>query len=194
MESCPLCGGAQCPRYLGVYYRSVVDEGGTYYKKYPIARFLCRKKGKKRSKHVTFSLMPSGLIPYVKYSLVFVVKAMNLIHMEKKTIKEVLDYLSGLDGSIMLNITSKELYIFRDYIISCIDKIIIMGYKGLNSKLKEIDSADSRIKWFLSYLEGKTDGKADYADEVSYDFYESLGGYKTNSFFLFGIPSQFRPG
>jgi hypothetical protein len=66
-------------------------------------------------------------------------------------------------------------------------------YDGIEIQLNKAVSVIERISCFLKYLSGETDGKIRSLEKLSYDFYESQGGYKTNSMFLLGIPSQFRP-
>jgi hypothetical protein len=85
------------------------------------------------------------------------------------------------------------LYIFRSLILESIEKLFI--YRKDKNLLQVINVEDKkiRVKNFLNYLEGKIDGKARTPCEYGYEFYESNGGYRKNSPFLFGTPSQFRP-
>ena len=58
-ERCPLCGGKDCAGFIGYYTRVVIDEHGTYFKEFPIARYVCKGKGERSwSGHKTFSLLP----------------------------------------------------------------------------------------------------------------------------------------
>ncbi|MCI0512104.1 hypothetical protein L0128_02720 [candidate division KSB1 bacterium] len=55
---CPICGGVDCPLFIGVYYRQQVVINFNIYQHFPGMRFLCRDKGSLNSKHKTFSLYP----------------------------------------------------------------------------------------------------------------------------------------
>lgn len=62
---CPICGGKDCARFIKYYTRGVIDENGSYYKAFPIARYVCEAKGSQNVvSHKTFSLLPYQLIPY----------------------------------------------------------------------------------------------------------------------------------
>ncbi|MEQ8187643.1 MAG: hypothetical protein ABRQ39_06685 [Candidatus Eremiobacterota bacterium] len=189
---CPVCGGEDCPTYLGFYCRQVVDEKGTYYESYRILRFKCNRKGKKKPRHRTFSLLPFGLIPYSKYSTGFIMKILRLWLLQSKSIKEVIDYISELDKSGVLCTGPVSLYSFLAYILNGIEKLFVCGhYRRLCSLLNSYDRK-TMIKNFFCYLEGKFDGKARDPCVFGYNFYRRCGGYRKNSHFLFGTPSQFR--
>ncbi|MBL7105883.1 MAG: hypothetical protein ISS18_16280, partial [Bacteroidales bacterium] len=68
-EQCPLCSGKDCAVRIGFYYRKKLVFGFKTYKNVPIARWLCQKKGHRKPKHRTFSLLPSALIPYHSHDL-----------------------------------------------------------------------------------------------------------------------------
>lgn len=184
-DYCPVCGKAECPKFLGFYYRRVVDEKGTYYESFPIARYRCRK-GKSKGGDRTFSLLPCGLIPYCKYSVVFAVEVMELLYIDRKSLKEALDIISlkSADGVFFLNpLTVKR---FKGYVVKAIDKILSFGsYKELTVVLNTPD----RVQTFLVWLTGH---RKRSPDRVNYEFYLLAGGYKKNSPFLFGTPYQFR--
>ena len=95
---CPLCGGSDCARFIEYYERQVIDENGTYYKAFPIARFSChRKGGEPIVKHKTFSLLPHQLVPYSKYSIAFIFKVLKLNCVDDKSIMQIQTYLSRFD-------------------------------------------------------------------------------------------------
>ena len=61
--ACPVCGNHGCYRQITPYERYAIEIFPVFWKeRVPIARFLCRKR------HVTFSLLPDQLIPYVLYT------------------------------------------------------------------------------------------------------------------------------
>ena len=97
---CPICGGKDCAKFIGYYFRAVVDEKGTYYRAFPVARFLCRRKGRELiSRHKTFSLLPYQLVPYTKYSMPFIIKVLKLRHIEDKSIYKLQEYLAASEGA-----------------------------------------------------------------------------------------------
>lgn len=70
---CPICGGTDCYRAMTPYWRYAIELFPEFKKRrVPIARFLCRKRGK------TFSLLPIQLIPYFQYTVGAVVGALLL--------------------------------------------------------------------------------------------------------------------
>jgi hypothetical protein len=154
---------------------------------------MCNKKGKKHNKHVTFSIIPSGLIPYVKYSTGFIEKSISKITSNGKSIKEVLDNLSLSENTEILKINPCQIYLFKKYISIGINRLKAVKYDGIDTQLNKSVGAIERINCFFNYLSGGIDGKIRSLEDICYDFYESRGGYKNNSMFLMGIPSQFRP-
>jgi hypothetical protein len=66
--TCPLCGEVDCYRQITPYFRYAIELFPGFKKKQvPVARFLCRRKGR------TFSLLPIQLIPYFQYTAAAVV-------------------------------------------------------------------------------------------------------------------------
>ncbi len=119
-------------------------------------------------------------------------KIMRLWLLHNKSIKEVIDYISELDKSRLLCTCAVNLYSFFAVILNSIEKLFICGYyKRLCNLLNSYDKK-TMIKNFLWYLEGKFDGKARAPCIFGYNFYCRCGGYKKNSHFLYGTPSQFR--
>lgn len=49
---CPICGGVDCARFIEYYERKVTDENGTFYKRFPIARYGFEEKVKRRSSNI----------------------------------------------------------------------------------------------------------------------------------------------
>ena len=93
-DYCPICSKENCARFHGFYYRPVVTREGIYHKDFPIIRYKCRNKGNKRVKHVTFSLLPHELIPYVKYSVEFIFKMLFDIYIHGMSEKSALDIIN----------------------------------------------------------------------------------------------------
>lgn len=195
-ERCPLCGGDDCAEFIGYYYRGVIDEAGTYYKAFPIARFLCRGKGNPIVRHKTFSLLPYQLVPYTKYSIPFIIKSLKSVYVEDRSIKELQDYLAGFNRHQYIDLSRSSFYGFKAFILKSIDKMLASGYyEEAEGKLQE-PHPNKRIRAVIEYAEGfisdKTNPSIRGPCALGYDFYIRGGGYLSNGYFLFGTPSQFR--
>jgi hypothetical protein len=192
-----LCGARSCAQFIGYYYRGVIDEKGTYYKAFPIARYLCNGKGNFLTvKHRTFSLLPYQLVPYAKYSIPFIINALKKVYGEDNPVKVLLDYLAGFDPEEYMDLSVSSFYAFRAFILTSINKMMAMGfYKEIAASL-QIPSEKQRIKIFLVFAEDftccKTNPKIRGPCALGYDYYMEDGGYMRNAHFLFGAPSQFR--
>lgn len=194
---CPLCGGKDCAQFIGYYYRGVIDEKGTYYKGFPIARYLCNRKGTALSiKHRTFSLLPNQLVPYSKYSLPFIVNALRKVYGEDSSVKGLLDYLAGGKAQEYIDLSASAFYAFRAFILTAIDKMLAMGFYAEITAPLQTPSEGQRIRVFLLFAEdfsyGKSDPEIRGPCALGYDYYMQGGGYMRNAHFLFGTPSQFR--
>lgn len=194
---CPLCGARDCAQFIGYYYRGVIDEKGTYYKGYPIARYLCNRKGTAlTARHRTFSLLPYQLVPYSKYSIPFILNALRKVYGEDSSVKELLDYLAGFGTQEYIDLSASTFYAFRAFILTAIDKMLAMGfYQEVTAQL-QTPSEGQRLRIFLFFAEdfrcSKTDPEIRGPCALGYDYYMQDGGYMRNAHFLFGTPSQFR--
>lgn len=192
-----MCGAGDCAQFIGYYCRGVIDERGTYYKAFPIARYLCSGKGRALSvKHRTFSLLPYQLVPYSKYSIPFIVNALRKVYAEDNSVKELLDYLGGFEAGEYIDLSVSAFYGFRAFILTAIDKMLAMGfYKELSAQL-QTPSVNKRMRAFLLFAKDfsclMTDPEIRGPCALSYDYYMKDGGYIRNAHFLFGTPSQFR--
>lgn len=195
--SCPLCGAMECAQFIGYYYRGVIDEKGTYYKAFPIARYLCNGKGKAvLVKHRTFSLLPYQLVPYSKYSIPFIINALRKVYGEDNSVKGLLDYMAGIGLEDYIDLSVSTFHAFKSIILTAIDKLLAMGfYREIKSQLQS-PSLRQRVRTFLSFAEHFTCLKI--SPEIrgpctlGYDYYMQAGGHMRNAHFLFGTPSQFR--
>jgi hypothetical protein len=193
-----LCGGSHCAKFIGYYHRPVFDENGTYYKAFPIARFLCRRKGDKPIvDHRTFSLLPHQLIPYSKYSIPFIFKVLNSIHIEDKSVMEVQTYLSGFEQvGIYVDLSASSIYRFKRLVLEAINKLLSSAGYPEAEKILQQSSVYHRIKAFILFARTfwcyKTRPCIRGPCALSYDYYMRGGGWFRNNYFLFGIPSQFR--
>ena len=197
---CPICGGRDCAQFLGYYPRPVYDEKGTFYKSFLIVRFECHRKGSNvLVQHRTFSLLPYQLIPYCKYSIPFVIKVLNMIHIEDKSTMQVQELLSKYDNSEeYVDLAQSSIFKFKNIIISSMNKLlsIIDSYQEFKEKNLLYDSDKKRIAAFLifarSFVCFKTNPQIRGPCALGYDFFLIGGGYIKNNHFLFGTPSQFR--
>ena len=118
-DQCPICGGEDCAILYDFYDRGVVDEHGTYYKGFPLARYKCHSKGIRKVPHSTFSLLPHSLIPYTRYSIPFVMKILEELSLPNSTIGAVIDYVAGLGKNDILSISAIKVRILRFFLIWC---------------------------------------------------------------------------
>jgi len=189
-DYCPICSKENCARFLRFYHRPVVTKEGIYYKDFPIIRYKCENKGNKKIKDVTFSLLPHELIPYVKYSIEFIFRILFDIQVRNMSVKAALDIISQLCSEEILCMSPVTVNNFKCCILKGIDRL---GISKLYYEIKDIINTPDRfhrLRLFVIYLYRINHIRSPC--EYSYDFYVKLGGYKTNSPFLWGIPYQFR--
>lgn len=195
---CPICGGVDCVRFIGYYERKVTDENGTFYKKFPIARYKCRRKGKKKTvKHKTFSLLPYQLVPYSQYSIPFIIKCLTLRCIEGLSILKLQDYLAGLNEHKILSVSVDQLLGFKALVMKAVSKIMATKYyPEFDSEGFKEATEQGLLKSFLDFAQCfecfKTEPRIRGPCGLGYDFYLNGGGYYKNAYFLFGTPSQFR--
>lgn len=208
-SGCPLCGGFDCARFLGYYYRQVIDEKGRYYRDFPVPRFVCRRKEKHaKINHVnqkTFSLLHYHLVPYSVYSLPFVVKVLQSRYIDGMTVESIqgIQSIQGYLGDITSSennykeLSASGIFAFKGLFVKAITKILVNGYyPQLSDKLVGTSQETVRIKMFLAFcldfICQKCIPPIRGPCALSYDFYITGGSYLRNAFFLFGTPSQFR--
>jgi len=174
----------------------VVDEHGTYYKEFPIARYRCYAKGKRKIPHSTFSLLPHQLIPYTRYSIPFIMKILEELSLPDSAIDAAIDYVAGLGKDDILSISAIKIRILKGLGIEAIERIQVSGYyKDIHDEFN-VPSIRQRLRVFMEFAKGfccqKTDSPIRGPCGLSYDFYLQGGSYYNNALFLFGTPSQFR--
>jgi len=196
---CPICGGKDCVQFIGFYHRRVVDEYGCVMDDFPIARFLCRKKGNPpRGSHRTFSVLPLELIPYTKYSIVFIFKVLRLLYISGMSVMELQTLLSrALCGDIQyIDLSTYAVGAFKKLLREAILKFFSLGfYTGREHELSSVDPphrAVRLIEFALDFETFKTTPPIRGPTALDYDFYLQGGGYMQNAYFLMGSPSQFR--
>jgi hypothetical protein len=168
----------------------VIDEEGILFQDFPIARYLCRRDRK------TFSLLPYQLVPYSRYSIPLIIKALEKKHTEGLSIMQLQDYLAGFKGG-MLSISHGEFAWFRRLIIGAVNKIRVNKYYPLFQEETKNKTADADLLiGFIEFAKGfeclKFEPPIRGPCALGYDFYLNGGGYFRDAHFLFGTPSQFR--
>lgn len=197
-ECCPLCGRADCALFIGYYTRGVIDEHGTYFKEFPIARYRCQSKGKRRAEnHRTFSLLPYQLVPYTRYSIPFIIKSLKARYEEGLSISKLQDYLAGFGKDEILSMSADQLLDFKQIVLEAVHKITARGHYQEWEKEVFPKSTDQQILVafiaFASCFECcKVEPSIRGPCGLGYDFYLSEGGFLHHAHFLFGTPSQFR--
>lgn len=194
---CPLCKGKDCAVFIGYYEREVINEKGTYYKSFPIARYKCRaEEGKRIVDHKTFSLLPYQLVPYSKYSIPFIIKALEARHEEGLSIYKLQEYLDTFYREV-ISIGAEHLLRFKDLMNEALEKIMISPYyQTLKDEVRYESTEEGYFKIFLKFSKKfechKVDPSIRGPCALGYDFYLTSGGYGNNAHFLFGTASQFR--
>lgn len=194
---CPLCGGKDCARFFKYYTREAVDEKGKFYKDFPIAQFMCYRKGDSIIiEHKTFSLLPYQLIPYRKYSIFFTIESSKSRNKDDNSINKVLNHLAEISEDD-LPVNGTQIQRMDTIIEEAIDKILARGYYAeFEDTIYQQSRVEERMKSFIDFAD-EFECHKDISDikgpsALGYDFYLSGGGYYKNAPFLFGTPSQFR--
>ncbi len=92
-----MCQGADCAVHHGLYFRRVVDLFGQVFEAFGVPRFLCRRRGPVKSRHVTFSVLPSELVARRRFSLALMTWIVQLVGEAGRTLSQVLDTLAAAD-------------------------------------------------------------------------------------------------
>lgn len=116
-ERCPLCEGVDCAVRHGLYFRRVVDRQGRVYEAFGVPRFLCRRRGPRRSRHVTFSVLPAALLPRRRFSLALLRRIVLLVAEGSRKLSQVLDELAGADQGGRDALVVEELALSRSLLV-----------------------------------------------------------------------------
>lgn len=202
---CPICGAKDCAIFIGFYTRWVIDENGNIFENFPIARFLCKGKGKRKwmtkgKRKVsckTFSLLPHKLIPYSKYSISFVINSVIMRVIDNISYDKILNNLADLSKERALNLCSQTICDFKHLILNSCEKLINSGMYTNDIKINfNTPDIDIRAKSFIEFAKdfvcNKNKSPIRGPCGLAYDFYLNSGGFYRNAQFLFGTPSQFR--
>ncbi len=94
-DRCPLCRGSDCAVRHGLYFRCLVDVEGRTYQRFPVARFRCRRRGPDQPRDVTFSVLPAGVVPRRRFSLVLMSRMVEVVVNGKRTLRRALDEVAA---------------------------------------------------------------------------------------------------
>lgn len=176
-KRCPVCRRLKCTCKHAFYSRQAFTEDNKkHIPDLPIKRYRCKIKG------VTISLLPVPLIPYHKYPV--------------RTLSYIADWWRKLGGRVSettANIFQEE----EEVSIKLLDIEpagvygFIQLFQDALTKYRIWQKRAYSLTEFIVYCSGN-----DYcqAQSLALEYYESNGGYATNSQFLFGRASQFRRG
>lgn len=102
-DRCPLCSGADCAVRHGLYFRQVVDRDGPLYERFPVPRFLCRRRGPDKPGDVTFSVLPAGLAPRRRWSVALMLWVAGLVLLAGRSIGAVQCELAALRDEVVVD-------------------------------------------------------------------------------------------
>jgi hypothetical protein len=197
-SSCPLCGGENCVVRIGFYKRKKVIVDNKIHKKVPIARWLCQRKGSKRPKHQTFSLLPYPLIPYHRHALNIIVDTVNIHHHQGASLEQTKRVISsnGINNDIPLE--NNQIHDFNKIFSNALLKLTTIA--ELKQQIIQASQWDSSnpIGTMLNFIAGYESRllatqqlHASPAEQLALDF---LYHFQINDYFdrhfLFGTPSQ----
>jgi hypothetical protein len=194
---CPLCGGAHCAVRIGFYQRKKVIVGNKIHKKVPIARWLCQRKGARRPKHQTFSLLPYPLIPYHRHGLNIIVDTVNFHH-QGASFEQTKRFISSNGVNTDIPLENNQIHDFMKILAHALVKLTtIAELKQQISQASDWDSSDpigtmlNVIAGYDSRLLATQQLHASPAEQLALDF---LYHFQTHDYFdrqfLFGTPSQ----
>jgi len=195
---CPLCGGKNCAVRIGFYERKKVIIDNKIYENVPIARWLCQRKGYKKSTHKTFSLLPFQLIPYHRHGLNFIFNTVNFHHYNSSSLVQTKDFISvkGVDTDLPLE--NNQIHNFKHIFSQALLKLTsIAEVKDQISQASYWDSSDpiGTMLQFINDYESRflatQQLHVSNAEKLALDFlYHFQTGDYFQRHFLFGTPSQ----
>ena len=176
---------------IGYYYRHVLSLELGFILLVPIARYLCKKKRKPKLNDRTFSLLPDCLIPYVQPTIQTLMRVMETKILEEHPDREIVTMFYSVIYETRLNLSTGTLIHYYELFEQTAQKI--------RTFLRELEKDDRRIQVphtsvdVYEYMEAfKSPQYGRGPESCDRWYYESLGGYKNNAYFLFGTASQFR--
>ena len=197
-DRCLICGGEGCAVFHGFYFRKMVLENWELVEDFPVARFLCRGKGKKKRDAVTFSLLPSAAVPYRLLSLPVLMDLMLHWKVLKHTVEQTLDYVMRENSKVCVQkallLSEKALSGVQQLFNDAFERLSIS--RQLSTLVSDLSGMEreERTVFFLErikdYMGVTTEEEGIVA--LDWDYYSFQKGFFMNAHFLFGTASQFR--
>jgi len=200
-DKCPICGGAECATFLGYYVRiAICPITGFSVPDLPVLRYLCHDKGDARvCDHITFSLLPSELVPFRQLSLNFMVKAVWFMvnkHLSLPRLIDVIeDELNHLDDvADFINIRAilswqrMVILAFSLFLSADVNMVSKLQYE----QLQNTDNLQPFLDLLINHQSRINNHPIRGPDAFAWDYYQQTGGIEQNAFFLFGRASQHR--
>ncbi len=199
-EHCPLCERKNCAVRIGFYYRKQLVFGFKTYQNVPIARWLCQKKGHRKAKHRTFSLLPSSLIPYHHHDLDLIFETVIYQQQNEGSCEQVKNFISdkGIETDIALE--NNQIKDFQKMFSHAFSKL--MAVPQLKQRIEQTDYFNSSdpIATVLNFIDSYNSPFLTTAylqtakiEKLTFDFFFN---FQTTCYFdrhfLFGTPSQKR--
>jgi hypothetical protein len=190
-SECPICGGKDCCVRIGYYYRYALSLELGVILNLPIARYLCRRKRKPKLPDRTFSLLPDCLIPYVRPTIPTLMQVIGNKLVKNKTDIDIVSEFYHRIYDTSLNITAATISTYCELFEQTAQKIktfLRMREKDHDEQFMYHTPQD--VFLFLNNFNDTHYGGGPIS--CSRWYYDCLGGFRTNSYFLFGTASQFR--
>jgi hypothetical protein len=191
---CPICGASGCSVYHGYYTRAALcPVSGFDVDDFPVMRFKCCSLDKAINSHVTFSLLPVGLVPYRKVSLLFMVmavwlrishavslfKTMDIIESELNKLEDAGGFLSvsalclwsNVIGAAYAHLLSRNTYI---------------RYEPNQKSVSYIEELNHFVEYIVNYKRASDHHQIRGPDALALEF------FNLEHIFLFGVASQDR--
>ncbi len=180
---CPICGTDHCYRPISPYWRNAIELLPSFKKeRIPIARFLCRKQ------QSTFSLLPVELIPYIQYTVDAVVATLRFgLGCWHKGQRGFYGAAVQVDPDSSVN----------PWLVAFWLVLIVRGLRGAHAvlgrsfdlnKVRSVGAWQELGSYFLAFGYDRQTPWWPRLQELLNRYSRSTGQ------FLFGIPSQQRPG
>ena len=206
-EKCLICGGVDCATFLGYYIRiAICPMTGFWAPDLPVLRYRCYNKGDARvCDHITFSLLPSELVPFRQLSLDFMVRAIWLKVSRHLSYTKALDVIEAElnflgDVANFINISSmmswQHMILTALALFTCdlqvISADISMVSKPQYDQLKNTASLELFLALVINHQSQINNHPIRGPDAFTWDYYQQSGGSEQNAMFLFGRASQHR--
>jgi hypothetical protein len=166
---------------------------------FPIPRWLCHRKGARKSKHRTFSLLPHPLVPYHSFALNDIKETVSYQNQADKTLEQTKSYISCKGITTDLSVENNPIYDFHHLFSDAYSKLNAVA--EIKQLIKEVDyTSQNPIDTVLKFVEGyqssflsSLDFQASNIEKLALDyFFQFQSGPYMERHFLFGTPSQKR--